>query len=45
MNATIAALETAVAETAAVDIRSAFKNDPHRFRTFSISLDDLLLDF
>ncbi|CCF17789.1 Glucose-6-phosphate isomerase (GPI) (Phosphoglucose isomerase) (PGI) (Phosphohexose isomerase) (PHI) [Pseudorhizobium banfieldiae] len=45
MRAIIDELKTTAATTAATDLRAAFSADPQRFRRYSVSLDDLLMDF
>lgn len=45
MRAIIDELKTTAAATAATDLRAAFSADPQRFRRYSVSLDDLLMDF
>ena len=45
MQAIIKDLKTTVSDTNAADIRAAFAADPDRFRRYSVSLDDLLMDF
>nr|CAD6426486.1 glucose-6-phosphate isomerase [Rhizobium sp. Q54] len=45
MQAIIKDLKTTVSDTKATDIRAAFAADPNRFRRYSVSLDDLLMDF
>ena len=45
MRAIIDELKTTAAATAATDLRAAFSADRQRFRRYSVSLDDLLMDF
>nr|CAD6616250.1 glucose-6-phosphate isomerase [Rhizobium sp. Khangiran2] len=45
MRAIIDELKTTAAAMAATDLRAAFSADPQRFRRYSVSLDDLLMDF
>ncbi|MBO9631428.1 MAG: glucose-6-phosphate isomerase, partial [Shinella sp.] len=45
MNAIVEQLKSTAAATKATDLRAAFAADPQRFSRFSVSLDDLLMDF
>ncbi|PWE55924.1 glucose-6-phosphate isomerase [Metarhizobium album] len=45
MQAIVEQLKKAAAETSATDIRAAFAADADRFSRFSVSLDDLLMDY
>jgi len=45
MQAIVEQLKKAAAETSATDIRAAFAADAERFSRFSVSLDDLLMDY
>ncbi|MBB3521686.1 glucose-6-phosphate isomerase [Rhizobium redzepovicii] len=45
MNAIVEQLKSTAAATKATDLRAAFAADSKRFSRFSVSLDDLLMDF
>ncbi|CAN7191584.1 glucose-6-phosphate isomerase [Rhizobium sp. LjRoot30] len=45
MQAIVEQLKKTAAETSATDIRAAFAADAERFARFSVSLDDLLMDY
>ncbi|KQV84087.1 glucose-6-phosphate isomerase [Rhizobium sp. Root1220] len=45
MNAIVEQLKSTAAATKATDIRAAFGADPQRFSRFTVSLDDLLMDY
>lgn len=45
MQAIVEKLKSTAAATKATDIRAAFAADPQRFETFSVSADDLTMDF
>jgi glucose-6-phosphate isomerase len=45
MNAIVEQLKSTAAATKATDLRAAFAADPQRFSRFSVSLDDLLMDY
>ncbi|MGF9565502.1 glucose-6-phosphate isomerase [Neorhizobium sp. JUb45] len=45
MQAIVEKLKSTAATTKATDIRAAFAADPQRFETFSVSADDLTMDF
>ncbi|MGE7370704.1 glucose-6-phosphate isomerase [Neorhizobium sp. NPDC001467] len=45
MQAIVEKLKTTAAATKATDIRAAFAADPQRFEKFSVSADDLTMDF
>ncbi|MBX5205347.1 glucose-6-phosphate isomerase [Rhizobium sp. NZLR1] len=45
MNAIVEQLKSTADATKATDIRAAFASDSERFSRFSVSLDDLLMDF
>src|SRR5262245_9928709 len=45
MNAIVEQLKSTAAATKATDLRAAFAADPQRFSHFSVSLDDLLMDY
>ncbi len=45
MNAIVEQLKSTATATKATDLRAAFVADPQRFSRFSVSLDDLLMDY
>ncbi|MBB3355350.1 glucose-6-phosphate isomerase [Rhizobium sp. BK049] len=45
MNAIVEQLKSTADATKATDLRAAFAADPQRFSRFSVSLDDLLMDY